>query len=85
MKRTVTQKQFCIEVTAEEMLKILRRDDNISGDNLERRLFNLGGVNDIKYDGHFGPYIWFMMNVVYDDPHNHSLIEDSIQDYIDGK
>jgi hypothetical protein len=84
MKRTVIQKQFCIEVAPEEMLKILRRDDTISGDSLHQRLFNLGDIHSINYDGHFGPYIWFMINVVYDFPHNHKLIENVIQNYIDG-
>lgn len=85
MIRKVIQKQYQIEVTPEEMLKILRRDDNISGDSLHARLDNLGGLNDIKYDARLGPYIWFLMNVVYEFKHNFQLIENAIQNYIDGK
>lgn len=84
MKSTCVQKQFCIEITKEEMLKILRRDDNIGGDSLFKRLDDLGDVTEIEYDAFFGPYIWFTIGTEYDFPYNHKLISKTIQTYIDG-
>ena len=54
--------KFDIEVTKEELSKILDLDNEVDVP-LYQELEKIEGVSEIDYDGHFGPYIFLTVDL----------------------
>lgn len=54
------QKKWCIDLTIPQLKRLLDRDDNYDNPNRPfEQMLKVPDVEDINYDGHFGPHIWF--------------------------
>lgn len=63
MKFNTVKMSFAAEVSAEDMLKILSKDNKSlrsrnGGQTLHDMLSSIDGVEYIEYDGHFGPNLF---------------------------
>lgn len=63
MKAVVTARSFQVEITKPDMVLILRAESGPSAleTSLVTKLDDLGDVDQIEYDGHFGPFIFFRL------------------------
>jgi hypothetical protein len=70
MKRELTAKQYCVEVTYEEFVKLTDKEFDYQNNNdfdttLYNELEKINGVNNVDYNGHFGPNIFYIMEEDY--------------------
>lgn len=63
MKAHITARSFEIEIPKTDMLLILRAESGPGAldTSLVTKLDQLGDVDQIEYDGHFGPSIFFRL------------------------
>lgn len=58
----VTAKTYCVNVTVNDMKRILELDNRVEyGSALYKKLEGFG-CYQIEYDGHFGPHIWYTLD-----------------------
>lgn len=71
---------YAYGLTIEEFQKVTRKDDE--EEDYERtlgaKLERLEGVRDVEYNGHFGPFIYYTIDVDHDGSKTHSDIFDLI-------
>lgn len=85
MKTTTVATEYCIELTIDEMKKILEKDRSPiqeSDQTLFDRLSDIEGPEDIEYSGHFGANIYLTLPVEYDKERTWNQIEEAIGEYI---
>ncbi len=76
---------YTIEVTIEQMQRILVRDDAelTVDDCLFSQLALIDGVDDnVEYDGHFGPFIYVTIKDEEDEPDTWKKILQTINEYL---
>ena len=81
MKRECVSRQYTIEV---DLMKIMDSDDyHENQDNEDAVLYNvlskLPGVDNVDYNGHFGPYVWVTIDARNDNAETWEAIEKLIQ------
>lgn len=83
-KIKVTNKQYAIEIDVEDMLHLLRTEvDMFNEDMLGEKLFELSGVENIEYNGHFGAYIYLTISTECDNEATWNQIKEIINKAID--
>lgn len=87
MKFTETMKQFCVELTKEEFIKILDKEKEQENNNdWDNHLFNelnkIDGVDDTDYNGHFGANIFFSFDVDYDEAATMKAVKKVIEKWV---
>jgi hypothetical protein len=88
MKFYATSINYCIDVPVKNLKRILDLDNKALDDYddvLYMRLMDIEGVENAKYDGHFGPYIFVELDCQCDNGETWKLIENTIKDYIKRK
>lgn len=78
---------FRLIMTNESMLKVLARDNeegaSPEGKTLYCRLNELSYIQDIEYDGHFGPTVYYTFYVDEDQPMYHNEVAAIVRRYIE--
>lgn len=81
-KAAVVQRTYCIDVTVDELIKIMRYDVEVLLGEVEEGLYakleDIEGVSKVEYDGHFGPHIWFTIDVEHDHSNTWLAIEAAV-------
>ena len=69
-KKSVVSTTYCIELSIEEMLKVLNNDTSAEDDEdeelLVEELASIDGVFDVDYNGHFGPVVYLALEDQHD-------------------
>ncbi len=75
---------YTIEVTVEQMLAILARDnESATEDCLHTQLARIDGIEDtVEYDGHFGPFVFVTIRDEEDEPNTWETILQTIDEYL---
>ncbi len=77
---------YSVEITEEQLQVVLDKDVEV--DNIKLMLFaqleDIEGVDNVDYDGHFGPYIFVKMAFVDDTQQTRDKIEEIINNFING-
>jgi hypothetical protein len=85
MKPQRCSTNYCIPVELEDFKKLLKWEDE--SHSSESRLYQLidkvEGVDNCDYDGHFGSYIYYRVDVLSDTPGTHKKIINLIKETID--
>lgn len=57
----VTAKKYCVDVTINDMARILELDDRLDyGTSLQKQLEGFG-CYEVDYDAHFGPHVFYTL------------------------
>jgi len=87
MKFVETNKQFCVELTVEEFTKIMDRETEQENDHdwdnhLYQELNKIDGVDDTDYNGHFGPNIFFSLDVQFNEAKTIEAVKKIIEKWV---
>jgi len=80
-----TATSYSIGLTTEQMLAIMDKDNNEPSivNCLNIRLGDIDGViDDVEYNGHFGPFIFVSIKDEYDNPETWEMIFQTINKYL---
>lgn len=85
MKFEVISKVYQVEVPADKFAARLTRqedDEGTEGKTLGEKLEALPGVFDVRYNGHFGPRVFFSVSIESDTPFTKQNIEMTIRHHL---
>lgn len=87
LKAEVTRRTYCVEIEVEDFLAVIKAEwvygrkglgDKTICDQITKAL----RAAEVEYDGHFGNFIWFAMDVEEDTKRNHRKIMTIIRNQI---
>jgi hypothetical protein len=82
MKLECAAKSYSIEIPLADFIRLEQYENPFKGfkeDALSTILDRIEGVDDTKYNGHFGPYIYLRIEIEHDTPRTHKAIIAAIQ------
>ncbi len=82
MKKYATSTKYCIEITKGQMLKVLNKDSEALDGHLFELLDKMYGIDEVDYDGTFGPRIFVTVGKDADNKEMWDSIFETINEYI---
>lgn len=85
MKFEVLSKAYQVEIPTDKFAARLigqKDDEGTDGKTLGEKLGALPGVFDVNYNGHFGPYVFFSVEIASDTPFTKKNIEMTIRHHL---
>lgn len=58
----ISSKTYCVEVTVNDLKRILELDNRVEYRVQLHKLLEANGAYQVEYDGHFGPFIWYTLD-----------------------
>ncbi len=83
--RQKTSVHYCVDIDVEDLLKVIKLDDdNIATDGrtLHDHLMNIDAVEEVDYDGMFGPHLFFKVDANRDNSHLWEFVEQVVNGYL---
>ena len=85
LTREKTSVHYCIDIDAEDLLKILNLDTEncaTDGRTLYDHLMNIDAVEEVEYDRMFGPHLFFKVDADRDNSHLWEFVEQVVNGYL---
>jgi len=79
--KSIISTNYMVDVPSEKLIKIMHKDDSCHVP-LYIHLSQIKGIFSIEYDGHYGPHIFFSIEIENDDAETWKLIYDAIENYL---
>jgi hypothetical protein len=83
LKLERTRTEYAVEVSIDAFLAVSKWEDWTNRElTLLDKLDKLPGVDNIEYNGHFGPCFYFRLDVDHDTPAMHARIARTIEQHV---
>lgn len=77
---------YALETTIKDLVRIIKRDCKGGNENrkeLHEILDSIDGVDQVEYNGHFGPYIFFRVSCDFDNDAVLAKVSDTVKNYLE--
>ena len=73
--------EYRVDIPKEKFIEKLLNDDSLEDDSLFSVLMNIPNVNDVEYNGHFGSYVFFKLELnEYEDENRVEKIAEKLEE-----
>ena len=79
--KSIISTNYMLDLPAEKLIRIMRKDSSCYTP-LHIILGNIKGMFSVDYDGHFGPHIFFSIEIEDDNKETWDLIYKTIENYL---
>lgn len=79
--KSIVSTNYMLDISAKKLIKIMDKDVSCYAP-LYILLANIKGVFGAEYDGHFGPHIFFSVEIENDDAETWKSIYDTVENYL---